>query len=378
MPAEDQKILKFIDHHKQLKSPYIVYTDFAALTTKIEGTKLDRPRATHRRPSIMRHAALATLLLSVMGILYRGTDAATRFLEHIGKEETKIKRTLSNTVPMEMTPKDTIIHDAAQDCHVCGKPLNGDSVRDHFHITSRYRGAAHNSCNLKLRMSAVKTHIPVVFHNLWGYDSHLIMQAISQEQGQVTCIPYNMEKYISFSLRSLRFIDSAQFLQASLNKLVIACPKEAFAITQTFQPNNTDLLMKKWVYPYEYMRFWDSIEVFYNQLTDEGISEAEYQHALKVWETFSCQNLGDYHDLYLKTDVLLLADVFENFRKTCQVQHGLDPAHYYTSPGLSWDALLKKTGMELELLADYDMFLFIEKGLRGGVSMVSQGQQSTH
>jgi hypothetical protein len=93
---------------------------------------------------------------------------------------------------------------------------------------------------------------------------------------------------------------------------------------------------------------------------------------LKVWETFGCQNLSDYHDLYLKTDVLLLADVFKNFRKTCQVHYGFDPAHYYTSTGLSWDALLKKPGVELELLTDYDMFLFIEKGLRGGVSMVSQ------
>jgi hypothetical protein len=255
---------------------------------------------------------------------------------------------------MEMTPKDTTIHEATQDCHVCGKPLNGDSVRDHCHITSKYRGAAHNGCNLKLRLSAVKTHIPVVFHNLRGYDSHLIIEAISQEQGQVTCIPNNMEKYISFSLRSWRFIDTAQFLQASLNKLVSAYyPKEAFTITQTFQPNNTDLLMKKGVYPYEYMsswrRFWETalppIEVFYNQLTDEGLSEAEYQHALKVWETFDCENLSDYHDLYLKTDMLLLDDVFENFRKTCQLQYGLDPAHYYTSPGLSWDALLKKTGM---------------------------------
>jgi hypothetical protein len=204
-----------------------------------------------------------------------------------------------------MTPKDTTTHETAQDCQVCGKPLNGDSVRDHCHITSKYRGAAHTGCNLKLRLSA----IPVVFHNLRGYDSHLIMQAISQEQGQVTCIPNNMEKYISFSLRSLRFIDSAQFLQASLNKLVSACQKEAFTITRTFQPNNTDLLMKKGVYPYEYMsswgRFWETtlppIEVFYNQQTDEGISKAEYQHALKVWETFGCQNLGDYHDLYHST-----------------------------------------------------------------------------
>ena len=91
-----------------------------------------------------------------------------------------------------------------------------------------------------------------------------------------------------------------------------------------------------------------------------------------VWETFGCKTLGDYHDLYVKTDVTLLADVFENFRNLCIVQYGLDPAHHYTSPGLSWDALLKKTGVELELLTDLEMHPFIERGMRGGISMASK------
>ena len=113
-------------------------------------------------------------------------------------------------------------------------------------------------------------------------------------------------------------------------------------------------------------------EAFYSKLSDEHISDGDYGHAQKVWETFGCRSLGDYHDLYLRTDVLLLTDVFETFRKTCLQQYGLDPAHYYTSPGLSWDALLKKTGVELELLTDYDQHLFTEKGMWGGISMVSK------
>jgi hypothetical protein len=212
----------------------------------------------------MRHAALVLgvtgilklLLITVVQIPPRGSWSTLAGRRPRSKEPNK------NPAPMEMTSKDTKTHETAQDCHVCEKPLNRDSVRDHCHITGKYRGATHNGCNLKLRLSAVKTHIPVVFHNLRGYDSHLIMQAISQEQGQVICIANNMEEYISFSLRSLRFIDCTQFLQASLNKLVSACPKEAFTITRTFQPNNTDLLMKKGVYPYEYMsswgRFWET------------------------------------------------------------------------------------------------------------------------
>ena len=113
-------------------------------------------------------------------------------------------------------------------------------------------------------------------------------------------------------------------------------------------------------------------EDFYSKLNDEHITEYEYAHAKAVWETFDCKTLGDYHDLYVKTDVALLADVFENFRKLCLRQYGLDPAHYFTSPGLSWDALLKKTGVELELLTDHEMHLFVERGIRGGISMVSK------
>ena len=113
-------------------------------------------------------------------------------------------------------------------------------------------------------------------------------------------------------------------------------------------------------------------EAFYSKLSDSGTSDGDYTHAQEVWKVFGCSNLGDYSNLYCCTDVLLLADMFETFRKMCLRQYGLDPAHYYTSPGLSWDALLKKTGVELELLTDYDQHLFIEKGLRGGISMVTK------
>ena len=140
------------------------------------------------------------------------------------------------------------------------------------------------------------------------------------------------------------------------------------------------LLLKKGIYPYEYMDSFERFnetelpekENFYSSLNGKGISDEEYAHAQDVWKKFGCQNLGDYHDLYVVTDVLLLADVFENFRKVCQDRYGLDPANYYSAPGLSWDALLKKTRVELDLLTDLDMHLFIERRMRGGISMVSK------
>ena len=122
---------------------------------------------------------------------------------------------------------------------------------DHCHITGKYRGAAHTACNLKLRLSPKTTTIPVVFHNLRGYDSHLLMQAISKVEGRVHCIPNNTEKYISFSVGQLRFINSVQFLLASLDRLVAANPPEAFRITAQNEPDRErrELLLRKGVYP---------------------------------------------------------------------------------------------------------------------------------
>ena len=139
------------------------------------------------------------------------------------------------------------------------------------------------------------------------------------------------------------------------------------------------LLKRKGVYPYDYMNSFEilsettlpPIESFYSELNKSSISEDNYTQAQNVCETFEMETLQDYHDLYLKTDVLLLADVFENFRDVCKENYGLDPAWYYTDPGLAWDAALKVTKVELELLADPDMLLMIEKGIRGGVSMIS-------
>ena len=110
---------------------------------------------------------------------------------------------------------------------------------------------------------------------------------------------------------------------------------------------------------------------FYSTLNNEHISDTQYVHAIKLWKTFKLKNMGEYRDLYLKSDVLLLADIFKNFTKTCMQYYKLDPCHYFTSPGLFWDAMLKMTDIKLELITDVDMFQFIEKGMRGGISYIA-------
>ena len=166
------------------------------------------------------------------------------------------------------------------------------------------------------------TSIPVVLHNLRGYDSRLLMQAISKVEGRVSCIPNNMEKYISFSLGQLRVIDSAQFLLASLEKLVAANQSGAFQITAQHEPNRErrKLLMRRVVYPYGYMDTWDRFtEPKLPQRKPSTVRSpmrvlvTRTTHTQKVWATFVCKTLGDYSDLHCRTDVLLLADVFEKF-----------------------------------------------------------------
>ena len=134
-------------------------------------------------------------------------------------------------------------------------------------------------------------------------------------------------------------------------------------------------MLRKGAYPYEYMDNWErfnetsvpSKESFYSNLNMENIEDTDYRHGNNVFKIFKLNNLGEYHDLYVQSDTLLLAGVFENFRNKCLGVHELDPAHFLSLPGLAWQACLKKTNVELELFADYDMLLMVEKGIRGGI-----------
>ena len=136
--------------------------------------------------------------------------------------------------------------------------------------------------------------------------------------------------------------------------------------------------MRKGVYPYEYMDNWDKFDGtylpskkdHYSELILEDISDKDYEHAQKLFKEYS-KNMGDYHDLYVQADALLLADVFEHVRNMCLEIYGLDPSYFYSAPGLAWQACLKKTKVELELLTDVDMLLMVEKGIRGGMCQSS-------
>ena len=252
-------------------------------------------------------------------------------------------------------------------------------VRDHCHFTGKYRGAAHNSCNLQCPKPMI---LPVIFHNLQGYDSHLFIKQLAKVKGGLTCIPSTEDKYISFYKKitvdeyksrknrekaslnfEIWFIDSFKFLQTSLSNLVSNLQPTDFKNTKSIIKNNVSLTIMFHL-SINSLKHNFLQNQFYSKLKNEDISDSDYQHALSVWNTFQCKTIRDYHNLYLKSDVLFLADVFEKFRKTCLKHYKLDPVHYFTSPGLAWDACLKQTGQELQLLHDYDMLMLFEKGIK--------------
>ena len=185
-------------------------------------------------------------------------------------------------------------------CMFCRSPLlqknYRDAVKDHCHITGEFRGAAHGACNNRLRINPKTIEIPVVSHNLRGYDAHHLMQAMSDYKKDLTCIANNTEKYISFTMGSLKFIDSLAFLLSSLDAVVKSTPKENLKITAAMGSN---LLFQKGIYPYEYIDSWERFEetslpareAFYSNLTEENITEEEYEHAKKVREECGCKTL---------------------------------------------------------------------------------------
>ena len=199
----------------------------------------------------------------------------------------------------------------------------------------------------------IPSYIPVVFHNLAGYDAHLFIRELAASKpggAEMGVIAKNKEDYITSSIKvvvdkyidkngvekekeiELRFIDSFKFMSSSLDSLttnLVRGGQRLFGFEE-YTSKQYELLVKKGIYPYEYMSGWDRFEetklppkeAFYSKLNMSGVSSENYEHACKVWKEFGIRNLGEYHDLYLKTDVILLANVFKAFREVCLKNYG--------------------------------------------------------
>ena len=446
MPTKRNNIIKYNHGEKSVKLLFVICADLKCLLEKMS-TCINNPNESSTT-KINKHTPSGYSIFTHCSFdksknklnYYRGKDCMKKFSKDLREHASKIidyekKRMIS------LTTEEKIYHNKQKICYICKKEFNNNDkknykVRNHCHYTGKYRGAAHNICNLRYK---VPKEIPIVFHNGSIYDYHFIIKELVKEfEGNFECLGENTEKYITFSVPikkkienkdleityKIKFIDSYRFMVSSLSKLVddlsegihnnkcsdcgshldyikITAERTAgptaepsalarsslerkneklileyynckqrykkkfnkelikrFASTYSFCNNDLNkfiLLLRKGVYPYEYMDNWErfnetslpSKESFYSNLNMEDIDDIDYRHGNNVFNKFKLNNLGDYHDLYVQSDTLLLADVFENFRDMCFKQYELDPAHLLSLSGLAWQACLKKTNIEL-------------------------------
>ena len=312
---EPNTMLYFKNYHKQLPIPFVVYADFECFT-KPMNTCSPNPKESYNynyqkhEPSGFCFYVKGIVDKKIKPIIYtkksEDEDIAKVFVEKL----TEVTKGIYNDFyqrpkPLRLTSAEQKSFEEAKTCHICNCELKKDKVRDHCHFSGQYRGAAHNKCNLMCKKPKV---LPVIFHNLQGYDAHLFIKQLARLEGKLTCIPSTEEKYISFSKTikvgefkdcsgssfdvnfEIRFLDSYKFLQTSLANLVSNLSPGDFINTKHAFKSNTALLTRKGVYPYDYVSSLDKLsetqlppkEEFYSKLNDEDISDEDYQHAINV------------------------------------------------------------------------------------------------
>ena len=326
---EKGTILDFKNHNRKMRVPFVVYADFEALP---EGILTCQPNDSdsytnryqkHKPCGFCYYIKCANDELSPPVLKhYTMTDEDENigrvFVDCLEKDIRKVYQESKCKKGMRITRKEERDFQSETVCHICEKLLNNDKVRDHCHLTGRYRGAAHSKCNLVYKLP---DFYPVIFHNLSGYDAHLFIKDLAETPGKIDCIAKTEEKYISFTKtvvvdtfskegkevkvkRGIRFIDSFKFMASSLEKLVDNLTNFP-NLQRYFKDTQLELVERKGVYPYDYMDCFSKlsetclppIECRYSRLNDTKISENDFAHANKVWDTFQMKTMRDYHDL---------------------------------------------------------------------------------
>jgi hypothetical protein len=320
---------------------------------------------------------------------YVGVDAAEDFAASVMRLVDRYVSAVTPGVPMDaLTPEQAEEAAAVKECYLCRCPLSADrhKVRDHDHLTGKFLGYAHSWCNLRRRERISMTCFA---HNFSGYDSHFLVRAFRKMPellARLQAIPLNTQRFKAFCVdRKVWFVDSLAFLSdslANLTGMLAAGGEEEFRLLDSLAADAEErrLLLRKGVYPYSFatsirrLRDADSLpprSEFASELTEEECSAADYEHARAVWEKFRCRNMLEYTILYMRTDVLLLAEIVTSFRKKVWEAFGLDLCQYLSLPHLSLDVMLKETRVALELISDQEQADLIRRNIRGGLSFVN-------
>lgn len=387
--------MRFSNYRNMRKAPFIIYSD---IETMAENLKNEESETTKKTKKKQKHAPISIGYLRVCTNekysmkkpkIFTGEKCIEQFFASLEQEIEYIESIL-NTInhPIQMSEKQIHCHQNETKCYVCNNYITDlKKYRDHDHLIpeNNYLGAICNACNLN-RTDNKNIIIPLVFHAGGKFDVNFLIQKLYAQKLHVSrVVGKSGEQIMSMHVfkNKIIIIDSLNHLSSSLAKLVEILKKSNKPFPNTWNYADGDskgfaLLSRKGVFPYSFIDEFKKLELptlpaskfFYNTLTDEEISKDDYEHAAMVWTHFKCKNLREYMELYLSLDITLLADVFENYRAFFFNQFGLEVSRYLSLPGLSYDCMLKYTEAEIDFVYQEDMYNFLKRGTRGGVSMI--------
>lgn len=406
VPDENNKIVKFKNFEHQHELEYVAYLDFECiLPESVEKCSECSSLKCKCDTSFIKDINLqipVTYSFVVIGpenkILHERTkscpNAHIDFLEHLLDQEQKwIKDLLETKNPMFCTREDMKKFAEEEKCYLCGAEFDKDHIkcRDHSHSNSAYLGAACRQCNLRRRRPRT---LKIFVHNCSKYDMHFLIKAIPSFKDRIkgiSVLPYNGENFRTMRFNCFEFLDSLSFLQASLAQLSSELKETDHKypiLRQTylvrtrgcFDKEKLDMVLCKSFFPYEFCTSLEKMiqtkeipsrKNFSSCLSEKKISKEDHEFAKSVWKKFGCKNLLDYTEIYCKIDTILLAEIFQAFRKKMMSFSGLDPAYYISLPAYGYDSMLKITRAEIELPTDINMIHFLERCKRGGVSFIN-------
>jgi hypothetical protein len=408
MPEKDKSEIKFKHFEHQHKLDYVAFLDFeCALPSTLKKCSICRSLKckcdasftdvlSKQEPIGYSFVVLGPNDKIIHENSYIGRKAGEAFVDHLFEQERLwIRNLLGVEKEMVMSNIDVINFSQATNCYMCDREFDWNfyKVRDHNHANGKYLGAACNQCNLRRRKPR---SLRIFVHNGSRYDFHFIVKALGKfsdefdSVNKISVLPFNGENFRTISFNSFEFVDTLAFLQAPLAELCSDLKdtghnyeilKQTYLVQTNgkFDKKKYEMVLSKSFFPYEYCQSLEQMESvkelperehFTSSLTEKTISATDHKFAQKVWKKFACDNLIDYTKVYCKIDTILLAEVFQKFRKSMHTFSGLDPAHYISLPSYSYDSMLKLTQSKIGLPRDINMVHFLESCKRGGMSFI--------
>ena len=363
-----------------------IYADFEADNEKDDSIIGNKTTNIYKQNPVMNGYHIVSELEDVLKSDYYqsplGYNNVDWFVDEVIRLENKMVFYFKNT------NKDIILTEEDEEdfknnniCRFCGKIIESDKVRDHCHLTGKYRGPAHNTCNINVTQKQ-SNFIPFIFHNFSNYDCHMFFKKLvdkKKDKVDFDILPKTNEEYISVTYGCIRFIDSYRFLSSGLDSLVKNLGEDDFKILKKEFPDKWQYLNKKLAYPYEYFNSIDDYKKsvhnlenkdFFSKLKNKCPDDKEIDRTREIIKKFIIKNGEELTQLYLKSDAILLAEVFEKFVKISVDEYGINPLYCVSLPGYTWLCGLKYTGINLQTLQDKDMILLLENNIRGGISSV--------